>query len=166
MRFLVCLVLLACTSAASAGQICRYEDADGRTTYSSQPMPALKLVTCGDRFPDEPPKPPPPSTAPAAARPVERNARPTTQTPPSFPKIDASTQRRRDDTRRRVLEQELQDEDRALAEARRTLDEIAATDRAAGNDPRARTRARPLEDAVARHTRNAEAIRRELANLR
>lgn len=164
MRFLSCLVLLACSTPALAGQICRYEDADGRTTYSSQPMPSLKLVSCGDRFPDEPPKPPPPSTAPGPA--PARGPRATAPTPATFPKIDSDTQRRRDDSRRRVLEQELQDEERALAEAKRALDDAMAADRAAGVEARARPRVKPFEDAVSRHARNADAIRRELANLR
>jgi hypothetical protein len=65
-----------------------------------------------------------------------------------------------------VLEQELQDEERSLAEAKRAFDEAIASDRTASGDPRGRLRAKPLEDAVSRHARNAEAIRRELANLR
>ncbi|MCU0870099.1 MAG: DUF4124 domain-containing protein [Burkholderiales bacterium] len=164
MRLPTCLVLLVCSASAAAGQICRYEDADGRTTYSSQPMAGMKLVSCGDRFPDEPPKPPPPSTAPA--RPPTTLARPAATAPAGFPKIDGDTQRRRDDARRRVLEQELADEERALADAKRALDDQLVAGRYNGADPQARARVKPLEDAITRHGRNAEAIRRELANLR
>jgi hypothetical protein len=166
MRFALFAVALsaAVCSSAQAGRICRYEDTEGRTTYSSTPLRDQKLVSCGDVFPDEPPKPPPPSTAkPAPSKPPA----PSAGSPSGFPRVDNDTQRRRDDVRRRVLEQELADEERLLVDAKRTLDDTLVASRYSGSDAtQQRARLKPLEDAITRHTRNAEAIRRELATVR
>jgi hypothetical protein len=51
--------------------------------------------------------------APAPSRPVSN-------TPKDFPRVDANTQRTRDQTRYQILKDELTTEERALSEARKT----------------------------------------------
>ena len=89
----------------------------------------------------------------------------TVPTPSSFPKVDAGTQRSRDDLRRKVLHDELASEEKLLAEAR-----LALGDGAPAPLPEERTSAQKYADRVARlrqavqlHERNVEALKRELA---
>ncbi|MCZ7562591.1 MAG: hypothetical protein M5U08_01320 [Burkholderiales bacterium] len=98
---------------------------------------------------------PAPAVAPASARPAD------------FPRVDRETQRERDDTRRRILEQELTTEQNSLSAARARL---AEQESARGGDERnyqkVLDRLQPFQEAVARHERNVAAIRREIAGLR
>jgi hypothetical protein len=120
--------------------------------------------------------------APGAAAPGATPARPTgnstaaasqtgagSATPAGFPRVDAQTQRSRDDSRRKILEDELSLEERSLARARQELAEQQALAQraAAANMPSpAGDRTRPLVDSVERHERNIAAIRKELGNIR
>lgn len=118
--------------------------------------------------------------APGAASPGAAPSRPTgnstaaasqtaSPTPAGFPRVDAQTQRSRDDSRRKILEDELSLEERSLARARQELAEQQALAQraAAANMPSpAGDRTRPLVDSVERHERNIAAIRKELGNIR
>ncbi len=85
--------------------------------------------------------------------------------PAGFPKVDAATQKGRDDMRRRVLADELATEEKLLAEARAAY---------AGGAPSAlpeeradvekyRVRIGKLREAVGVHERNIEALKKELS---
>lgn len=88
-------------------------------------------------------------------------------TPANFPRIDSGTQKKRDDVRRTVLEEELSSELKNLDEAKRQLalsgkplpGEKADT-------PAYQARINQLRSAVERHERNISAIRKEIGAIR
>jgi hypothetical protein len=89
--------------------------------------------------------------------------------PPDNPKarVDASTQRKRDDERRQILEEELAREQDALAEARRALAEqesIRSGDER--NYQRVLDRLKPYQETVEMHEKNIASIKREMGNLK
>lgn len=83
-----------------------------------------------------------------------------TPTPGSFPKVQEDTQKARDTDRKRILEQELAQEQRNLETSRK---ELAEQERTQGDKSERLT---PYKDRVAQHERNIQAIQRELGNLR
>ncbi len=84
-----------------------------------------------------------------------------------FPSVDGDTQRRRDDERRTILEQELAAEQKRLDAARAQLEEQESvrlgTER---NYQRYLDRVQPFKDTVGNHERNVQAIQSEIGNLR
>ena len=73
-----------------------------------------------------------------------------------MPSVDAGTQRNRDEGRRRILQTELDNEQKALAEARAAL---AEAKRKPGSAPALLQR---LQDAVTDRERNISALNQEL----
>lgn len=139
-------------------RIYMYVDADGRkgATDRRAEVPAGARITAviedGGKDAGSAPKKPASSAAPS---------------PASFPRIDGETQKKRDDLRRLVLEEELANEQKNLDEAKRQL--------AVGgkplpgekpDGPAYQARVQQLKGAVERHERNISAIRREIGNLR
>ncbi len=87
--------------------------------------------------------------------------------PAGFPKVDPATQRNRDDTRRRILEEELGGEESALAQARAELtrqESIRTGDEK--NYQRVLDRLQKYKDEVERHEKNVAALKRELGNAK
>lgn len=85
----------------------------------------------------------------------------------NFPRVEPNTQRARDDSRRKILEEELISEERSLSKARQDLTEQESTrDGSERNYQRVLDRLRPYQDSVERHERNVAALRKELSNLR
>lgn len=85
----------------------------------------------------------------------------------SFPRVTPDTQRARDDSRRKILMDELAAEEASLLEARKNLDEqesIRLGDER--NYQKKLDRVQPFKDKVALHERNIEALRKEISNLR
>ena len=109
-----------------------------------------------------------PNTVPAPQAPQKGGGKASaTPTPPSFPKVDADTQRQRDIDRRHILEQELANEERLLAQARKELDEQEAV--RLGNErnfQRVLERLEPYKKKVKLHEDNVASLKRELAALR
>ncbi|WP_347248282.1 hypothetical protein [Zoogloea sp.] len=83
-----------------------------------------------------------------------------------FPRVDTGTQKARDSDRRRILDEELANEQKALDAARRELasQESVRTDER--NYQKALERLQPYKDKLQIHERNIEALRKEIANLR
>ncbi|HSE01937.1 MAG TPA: DUF4124 domain-containing protein [Burkholderiales bacterium] len=96
-----------------------------------------------------------------ATKPQARNA------PPGFPKVDGETQRQRDVDRRRILEQELANEQKLLEQARK---ELAVQDSmrlgSERNYQRVLDRLEPYKKKVKLHEDNIANLRRELAGGR
>ena len=83
------------------------------------------------------------------------------------PRVSENTQKTRDDERRRILDQELADETKQLAQAKEKLAaEEAVRSGNERNYARFLERVQPYRDAVVTHERNIEAIQREIANLK
>jgi hypothetical protein len=118
------------------------------------------------------------SVVPAPSTPAPRNrsaAGPTAPaatasaatTPPGFPRVDADTQRARDEARRKILQDELATEEKSLAEARAKLVEQESVRHGdERNYQRVLDRLKPFQEAVDRHERNVAALKKELGALR
>ena len=81
--------------------------------------------------------------------------------------MDPSTQRNRDDARRRILEDELSGEEKALAQAKAELtrqESIRTGDER--NYQRVLDRLQKYKDEVERHEKNVAALRKELNNVK
>ena len=87
------------------------------------------------------------------------------KSPTNFPKVDAPTQRARDGDRRKILEQELGNEERMLADARRQLEAQQGLLAVEGKAP-APERLGPYQKQVQLHENNIANLRKELANLK
>lgn len=88
-------------------------------------------------------------------------------TPGGFPKVDPKTQAQRDNDRRKILENELANEERNLAVARAELvqqENIRTGDEK--NYQRVLDRLEPFQKRVKLHEDNIANLRKELANLR
>ena len=94
-----------------------------------------------------------PSAAPSAAPP-----------PPGLPRVDAATQKGRDELRRKVLQEELATEERLLVESRAAYANgaPAASPEEQREPQRYAERIAKLRQSVQLHERNVEALRREL----
>lgn len=89
------------------------------------------------------------------------------QKPVNFPSVKSDTQRQRDADRRKILEQEMTQEQQQLELAKRQLaeqkDMRSASDK---NYARVEERLKPYEDKVRLHEGNVESLKREIANVR
>jgi hypothetical protein len=112
---------------AVQGEIYKHVDDQGRVTYSNAPIKgAVKL-----------------NLDPLTTVPAPRH-RTSTPSPADFPKVDNDTQKKRDDTRRKILDEELVAEVKLLADA---------------------TKAQ-LKDQIEHHEKNIAALKKEIANLK
>jgi hypothetical protein len=149
--FLMCLIL----AAPAQAEIYKYVDENGKVTFSDVYRKGSKRIAL----------PAAPATLPAASK-APRKA---TQKlgPADFPRIDAGTQKRRDDIRRQVLQDEINGETRNAEEARRQLElgerlqpgELET-------DATYRSRVEKLRTTLQQHEQNITSIQRELANLK
>jgi hypothetical protein len=145
-------------TAAAQNAVWKCTDADGRPHYTNVKEeakgPTCKLVT-ETKVSTVPVSAFQGTTmaAPPAARPAAA-----TPTPANFPRVDANTQKARDDSRRKILEDELATEQRSLSDVRVRLAEQPTT----GADGARKS----LADSVERHERNIAALQREIANLK
>lgn len=107
-----------------------------------------------------------------ASAPRPAGAPPTAAAPPGgspsgFPRVDPNTQRARDDSRRKILDDELAAERRSLEKAKADLTEQQSIRNGdERNYQRVLDRLKPYQDAVERHERNVGAIEKEIGNLR
>lgn len=148
------LLLSLILSAPAQAEIYKYVDENGQVTFTDVYKKGAQRI-------DLPGAPKP--LAPAGKAP----ARAATPSPANFPRIDAGTQKRRDDIRRQVLQDEIDGERRNAEEARRQLtlgERLQPGERA--NDTSYVNRVNRLRAALQQHEQNVTAIQRELANLR
>lgn len=163
-RWLTALALGAVTLPAQA-VLCKYVDDDGHVTYSDAQVKGAKKVSCIEA-PPVPPAPAPRAapnagTTPAPAAGAAAPAR------SSLPSVEPETQRRRDDSRRKILMDELAVEEKSLTEARKALaDGEAVRMGDERNNQRYLDRVQGLKERVTLHERNVNALKLELSNLR
>jgi hypothetical protein len=85
----------------------------------------------------------------------------------NFPRVDAETQRSRDDSRRKILQDELTAEEARLVEARAKLAEQEAVRLGdEKNYQKKLDRVQPYQEAVGEHEKNVAALKKELGNLK
>ena len=154
-----CSLLLAavavCAHGQSSGATYRCVDDAGRSTYTNvkEEMAGRKCVVVSREVSVVP------SPAPFAAQ-----SRPPGDT---SAKVDTGTQRSRDADRRRILEEELQNADKQLADARQKLaDQEAQRNGDERNYQRVLDRLKPFQDNVRVAEDNVAALRKELSALR
>ena len=90
-----------------------------------------------------------------------------TPSPAGFPKVDAATQRSRDDERRKILKDELSAEQKALVKAKEDLTQQESVRN--GNErnyQKVLDRLQPYKDDVQRHEKNIEALNKELGKVK
>lgn len=153
--------LLILWLSVTAGPIYKYVDDQGNVTYSNSPQPGAKIVVL-----DPAPPPAPRNGEAAPSSPATREAPKKQAAPSNFPRVDSDTQRKRDLSRRNILEEELRNEQKALDDAKKALEEGKAT--RLGNERNYQKyldRVQGLKDTLETHQKNVEAIRKELSNL-
>ena len=107
---------------------------------------------------------PVPSATAGKASPARATATPT---PAGFPRVDRETQASRDNDRRRILENELANEQKLLDDAKREL--AAQESQRLGDErnyQRVLDRLEPFKKKVKQHEDNVAAIRREISSVR
>jgi hypothetical protein len=148
---LVLLTVLACSTAAAHAEMWKCIDADGNTRYTNvrgdaKGCKGLNLEPLNTVAP--------PARAPQAK-------------PANFPSVDSETQRQRDAGRRKILEQELAQEQQQLDLAKKQLaeqkDVRLGTEK---NYARVEERLKPFEDRVKLHEINVDSLRKELASVK
>lgn len=151
------LALLAVTTDVRAG-IYKLVDEDGRVTYTNTPARGAQKLEFGA---------PEAFGSRAAVKAV-------VTTPPTsmgnFPKVSAIQQKRRDDQRRQILENELAEETKRLLEMQRALDDAKRSLQVQADSTMAGSlsddeRITQLRKQVASHERNVMALRTELEKL-
>jgi len=150
---------LAAASVARA-DICKYVDPDGKIHYSNvPPEKGWKRQSCTDSVTND---------FPAKKNGSGNTTTAKSATPGGFPKVDAQTQKGRDDVRRKVLTEELGIEEKLLAEARKVYAEGAPAplpEEKADAD-KYRDRIARLRQTVTVHEKNVEALKKEIASIR
>jgi len=151
-------VLTGLLQGPALAEICVYVDSEGHVTYTNvteAPPRGAKKLRC---FREPTPAPQPQS---------DQAVRPTQRPDSDVSKVDERTQKRRDEDRRRILEEELAAEQRQLEDARKELKDQEETRYGdERNYQRYLDRVQPYRDKVANHERNIEALRQELSNMK
>lgn len=211
MKRLWILGFMAATSASALAQstIYKHVDAQGRVTYTNRPMkdavavelepittiPSTPMGVLGQSKPPAAPVPPPASGV-APIEKVEKaevkpaiavvSAQPSLSAA-SFPSVDSRTQKKRDEDRRRILADELDREEKDLAELRKVMVQeqqnptlvaaVRGIQQAGDPSPseqaelrrnleKASGRIRGLQATAAEHEKNIEALKKELGALK
>lgn len=157
-KLILCMPTAALLAALPAhADVWKCVDADGHITYTNAKSAAKGCrVLSQDKAV---------STIPGG--------RVATPSPANFPKVDGDTQKARDNDRRKILEQELANEQKNLEQARKDLAEqegiVHPHERIAGgaiNGAKVQERLQGYRDTLALHERNIEALKKEIGNLR
>jgi Domain of unknown function (DUF4124) len=142
----------AIISGHALADIYKHVDENGHVTYSNLPAKGAKKIYLD----------PVASQHKSETKPAVSSIRPA-----DFPKVDSATQKKRDDTRRRLLLDELGAEQKSLLDAQAELDQ--GHQLGPGEKPSSKSyleRTEKLQQMVSRHQRNIDAINRELATMR
>lgn len=193
-------VLVAAPCALAQTTIWKHVDENGKVTYTNRPMKGAVVVeldplnTYAGSAPNRPSLPEKAPERVAAAKPAVATVTPAPRAialplPPQVAAvaIDPGTQKGRDDVRRRILEDELRQEEATLAKARDALRQeqqnpaliaaVRVAQQSAEPTPaqqaemraaidKASGRIRGLQSTVAEHEKNVEALKKELGALK
>lgn len=146
------LMVLAFAAQFAHAEMWKCVAEDGNTRYTNVKSDAkgCKALTLG-----------PVNTAPTTKAPPQK------QKPVNFPSVGTDTQRQRDAGRRKILEQELAQEQQQLALAKKQLaEQQEMRSGSEKNYARVEARLKPYETRVRLHKGNVESLRKELANSR
>ena len=160
MKLRYLLAALCFCPLPALAEIYKSVDADGHVTYSSSPIKGGRKIILE------------PNTTSTYTAPVSRQR--SEESSRDFPRVDGATQKNRDDTRRRILEEELAAEEKLLAEARQNLKAGEdAPEVYRGKDGKTYRnvakydeKIKTLNDQVELHQGNVEALKTELSKLK
>jgi hypothetical protein len=152
------LFVLCCSVAytlSANAEIYKRVDDEGHVTYSSKPIKGGKKLHL---------EPLPTMTAPPKPNSASE----------SFPRVNSETQTKRDDTRRKILDDELATEQKALEDARTKLKEgqdspevyKGPNGQTYRNVAKYEEKVNALQEEVTSHEKNVDALKTELTNLR
>jgi hypothetical protein len=147
-----CFAAIFAAGAHAQQPVCKYIDGAGNIVFSNlPPEKGYRKISCMGAEEAAPPR-------------KGASSGKSTPTPAGFPKVDAETQRTRDDMRRKVLTDELSAEEKALAEARKDYNSGAPTPlpEEQSNAAKYQERIARLRQSVQLHERNVEALKKEL----
>jgi hypothetical protein len=150
-----CLAVFAVVVVAGGADatICKYIDAGGTIHYTNvSPEKGWRKLSC--------------EIAVETSRPAPSAK--SSPTPTNFPRVEASTQKSRDEMRRKVLSDELASEEKLLDEAREAYGNGAPPPLPGeqADAEKYRQRIARLRQAVQVHERNVAALRKEIATTR
>jgi hypothetical protein len=156
-RWSIPALALAIFAPVAAAEIWECIDAGGNKRFTN-----IESEARGCRLLNMPPL----TTIPAVKSPAPK-PRATTPPPANFPRVDADTQRERDADRRRILEQELANEEKLLDRARKELEAQESVRLGSErNYQRVLDRLEPYKKKVKLHEDNVTHLQRELATTR
>ena len=185
--------LVAALSGAAWAQstIYKHVDESGRVTYTNKPMKGATVMELDPitTLPGTPAGSPAPTAVKAVAKVevVDRADKHVATVQPTLAAIEPQVQRKRDNDRRRILEEELTREEQTLTQVRDSIlqeqqnPQLIAAVRAMqqanepsptqmtemrGNIEKASGRIRGLQATVAEHEKNIEALKKELGTLK
>jgi Domain of unknown function (DUF4124) len=153
MKFRYLYIAICVSPLLAQAEIYKAVDADGHVTYSSTPIKGGKKLNLE----------PLPTMMPQAK--VSGST--------GFPRVDNETQKGRDETRRKILQDELSAEEKLLEEAKHDFDDAesnpevirGADGRTYRNAAKYEEKVKPLQEQVDLHTKNIEALKTELSKL-
>ena len=155
--YLTCPLLLCALALPAHAEIWECVDRDGNKRFTN-----VKSEAAGCK----PMNLPPVSSVPAPKPGAKSDAKPQAAAG-NFPKVDAPTQQQRDGDRRKILEQELANEQKLLDQAKKDLAEQEATRLGSErNYQRVLERLEPFKKKVTLHENNVTNLRKELSTLR
>jgi len=157
MEFKYLTMILCLVPILAHAEIYKGVDAQGHVTYSSTPIKGGKKIIL---------EPLPTMAPPARPR--------TSSSPEGFPKVDASTQKTRDDTRRKILQDELDSEQKLLDESKQNLkegEEKTEVYKGQGgktyrNVAKYDEKIKALNEQVELHQKNIDALKTEISKLK
>jgi hypothetical protein len=157
------LVAALCCSLPIIAQAEIYKsvDADGHVTYSSTPGKGSKKILL-EPLPTMAPPSPTPQRGRSASSPID------------FPRVNGDTQKGRDETRRKILQDELDVETKLLAEAQKNLKEGADNPEVyrnkeggiSRNVAKYEEKIKSLTEQVNLHQGNIDALNTELSKMK
>ena len=166
-RVLAVCVLLLLANSLRAETIYRYLDDGGGVTYTNIPAQLPKKGV--EKINVFIPAPSAPAGTTGAPGEVKLPSAPVLKVKPAvpinFPKVDSQTQKKRDQSRRQILDDELESEEKSLSLARKALAEgesvkLSATDK---NHQKYIERLQGLKETVSLHEKNVGALKKEIA---
>lgn len=146
---LLLATICACPLLAQA-DIYKSVDENGHVTYSGEPIKGGKKITLE----------PLPTMAPPARTPVD------------FPKVGAAQQKERDDMRRKILQDELDTEEKLLVESQQSMENASpeiykgADGKTYRNVSKYEEKIKQLNEQVELHQKNIAALKAELSKMK
>jgi len=155
MKYRYLFALICCYPLYGQAAIYKTVDADGHVTYSSSPIKDGKIILL------EPLSTMVPVKSPRQAAPKD------------FPKVDKATQKKRDDTRRTILEDELRTEMELVEQAKADLETgktkpevFQRNGKTFRNVAKFNTKIETLTEQIELHQDNVDALKLELSKLK